>query len=70
MPRKAHITSYADYLAQSHQAAQRYARRLAALREALTEIQKTCQHTALDFEDDPAGGHDSYYFCKLCGAKV
>lgn len=70
MPRKANVTSYADYLMQSNQAAQRYARRLDALRKALAEVQKTCQHTALDFEDDPAGGRDSYYFCKNCGAKV
>lgn len=70
MPRKAHVTSYADYLMQSNQAAQRYARSMAALREALTEVQKTCPHTELDFEADPAGGHDSYHFCKQCGAKM
>lgn len=66
MPRKTNIKSYADYLAQSQKAAQR----LAALRKALTEVQQNCKHSKLEFQPDPAGGHDSYYFCMTCGAKL
>lgn len=69
MPDK-HVSSYTDYLAQLRKANLRFANEVGHLRAALHRLQTTCPHRRTEFEADPAGGNDSYHFCKDCGVKV
>lgn len=43
-----------------------YDRKKANLEKQLKAFQETCKHEKTSYNQDPAGGSDSFYSCDLC----